>query len=160
MINPFQEIDWKPDVAAIRKFGMSLTIGATILLFAFFWLWVFADSSRRFCEVFASVFVVVLFIGLVVTMLPKASRPIYLVWYFLGACVGTVISNTILIAFYYCFFSVIAVVSVWPGVTRCSSSGRGPILCGKNISRKSWQDITDSISLDYSRDFVVPTLSL
>jgi hypothetical protein len=132
MINPFQEIDWKPDVAAIRKFGMSLTIGATILLFAFFWLWVFADSSRRFCEVFASVFVVVLFIGLVVTMLPKASRPIYLVWYFLGACVGTVISNTILIAFYYCFFSVIAVVM--------RMAGRDPLQLKRPRTDSMWQE--------------------
>jgi hypothetical protein len=99
MINPFQEIDWNPDLTKRREFGRVLFIGfdliAALLLLAD-WLALIPLSKPLFLGA-----VVGAFLGLLAWLFPRYARPLYVVWYALGACVGIVTSNLLLTAAYY-----------------------------------------------------------
>jgi Saxitoxin biosynthesis operon protein SxtJ len=99
MMNPFAEVNWNPDRAARRKFGLSLMIGfpciATVLLLGGH----FARGSWKPGLVWLGV--VGFALGLVFWVLPGIAKPFYLVWYFLGCCMGFVIGNLVLSAFFY-----------------------------------------------------------
>jgi hypothetical protein len=103
MMNPFTEVNWNPDRPARRKFGLSLMIGfpciAAVLLLGghlakggwkpgLFWL-----GGVGFA------------LGLVFWALPAIAKPFYLVWYFLGCCVGFVVGNLVLTLFFYALLS-------------------------------------------------------
>ncbi len=99
MMNPFTEVNWNPDLPARRKFGVSLMIGfpciAAVLLLAghfakggwkpgLFWL----GGIGFAC-------------GLVFWALPVIAKPFYLVWYFIGCCIGFVMGNLVLTLFFF-----------------------------------------------------------
>lgn len=110
MINPFKDINWQPNIGELRKFGVTLAIGGTIVVVLMCLLWAMIDQFQNFARVLAVIFSVVLVLGLLTVSMPKICRPIYYVWYFFGACIGFVVTNTILIVFFYCCFSLIAVL--------------------------------------------------
>jgi len=99
MFNPFREVNWHPGRAEIRKFGWSLVIGfpslAAVLLLAarlksgtwnmppFLWL--------AGCGLAA---------GALFVAIPLLAKPFYVLWYFLACCIGTIVGNTLLTAFY------------------------------------------------------------
>ncbi len=99
MFNPFREINWRPSLAERRAFGRSLMIGfpslaVALLLAARVWsgTWrVIPFLWLGGCGMAAG--------GLFVAV-PLLARPFYLLWYFLACCIGTVIGNTLLAAFY------------------------------------------------------------
>jgi hypothetical protein len=110
MINPFADINWKPDERELRKFGRSLVIGGPILAAVFAGLRLAVPAYAGRCGVIAAIFAGAALAGCFALALPRWSRPVYLVWYFLAACIGTVISNVLLLAFYYLFFTPFALV--------------------------------------------------
>tara|TARA_B100000809_G_C15037180_1_gene494185 strand:+ start:588 stop:1028 length:441 start_codon:yes stop_codon:yes gene_type:complete len=110
MINPFKEINWQPNIGELRKFGVTLAIGGTVVVVLMCLLRSTIDRFQNLTWVLAVIFSVVLVLGLLTVSMPKICRPIYYVWYFFGACIGFVVTNTIFIVFFYCFFSLIAVV--------------------------------------------------
>jgi hypothetical protein len=129
MINPFTEINWSPDTEALRAFGKSLIIGGAILALVTFGLSKVWDATHW--KVLNQVFLIMIPCGVVFMIVPILGKPIYYVWYFLAACIGFVISNVILVAFYYLFFSVIALV--------IRTTGRDPLQL-KKPSQGTWSD--------------------
>ena len=99
MINPFKDTNWNPDRAERRKFARSLVIGfpALALVFALaglvkthaFPMWTLALAVGGAAA------------GAVFWIVPQIARPFYLAWYFLACCIGIVVSNALLVAFYY-----------------------------------------------------------
>ena len=110
MINPFKEISWQQNTGELRKFGATLAIGGITVVVLMCVLWVTVDRFQNLAKVLFCIFSAVLVLGLLTVSLPKICRPIYYVWYFFGACIGFVVTNTIFIVFFYCCFSLIAVL--------------------------------------------------
>lgn len=110
MINPFQEINWKPDKNELRKFGKALIIGGAIIALLA-WTGSLISSSLKDKGVYISgLFAIVSLLGALVMLCPKYFKWLYLIWYFIAACIGTVISNLLLAGFYYLVFSPISLV--------------------------------------------------
>ncbi len=108
MNNPFRDIDWNPDRAGRRKFARTLTIGFPVLATVFAiigWL-----RSGTFPEWTLALAVIGFTIGLLLWIVPQIARPFYLVWYFFACCIGIVVSNLLLIAFYYLVLTPIGLV--------------------------------------------------
>ena len=63
--------------------------------------------------VMPKLFAAFLVLGIVSLLIPPLGRYIYLVWYFVAACIGFVLTNLLLAGFFYLFFSVIALFFRW-----------------------------------------------
>jgi hypothetical protein len=109
MINPFKEINWKPDNAEVRKTGKAMLLGFVIL-----WLIL---SLLREMEWLPSVLVnkplnticlIGIGLGMLMFVVPLLGRPVYYVWFFFAACMGIVMSNLILTLVYYLIFGGMA----------------------------------------------------
>ena len=103
MLNPFQDTDWNPDLAARRRFARSLVIGFPVIAALFAILgWVKGHAFPGWTLWLglggASV-------GAVLWLVPQIARPFYLVWWFLACCVGIVTGNFLLAATYYLVFT-------------------------------------------------------
>ena len=100
MVNPFKEVNWRPDTAEKRTFGKSLVIGFPILAIVFLGLlrlrtggWE-ADIPMRLAGYGAAV-------GILFMLIPQIATPFYVVWYALACCIGLVVGNILLgIVFY------------------------------------------------------------
>ena len=99
MINPFKDTNWNPDRAERRKFARSLVIGfpALAVVFALAGL----VKTHAFPAWTISLAVIGAGAGAVFWIVPQIARPFYLAWYFLACCIGSVVSNALLVAFYY-----------------------------------------------------------
>jgi hypothetical protein len=109
MINPFKEVNWNPDTAAKRKFALSLIIGFPCVALALLllrrlisggWhlgpaLWLAGIGAAA---------------GIVLRALPGIARPFYRAWYFVSCCIGIVISNVLLAAFYFIVLTLVGLV--------------------------------------------------
>jgi hypothetical protein len=102
MINPFKEVNWKPDAAEKRKFAKSLMIGFPVIaaliligraVFAHAWHPQFPLTLGGIG--FAA--------GLVFWLIPAIATPFFYVWYAIACCVGIVIGNVLLGGFYFTF---------------------------------------------------------
>lgn len=99
MFNPFSEVNWHPGPAERRTFGWSLMVGfpvlaATLLLAVRFWSGTWRATPFLWlggCGLAA---------GALIVAIPSLAKPFYLPWYFLACCIGTVVGNTLLAAFY------------------------------------------------------------
>lgn len=125
MINPFTEINWKPDTAAKRKFAVSLIVGfpilATLFLLLLRWrtgqwnltvpLWLGGVGAGA---------------GVVFWLIPAIAGPFYLVWYGFACCMGFVIGNVLMSVFFYL---VVTPIGLLLRVT-----GRDPLKKGVNKS--------------------------
>jgi hypothetical protein len=99
MINPFQDTNWNPDLAARRSFAKSLIIGFPALAVLFTisaWLktHTFPDWTPWLAMLGAGA-------GVVFWLVPQIAKPFYLVWYFAACCIGIVVSNLLIAAFFY-----------------------------------------------------------
>ena len=99
MFNPFSEVNWHPNPAERRTFGWSLVIGfpslaAALLLAARLWSGTWNVTPFLWlggCGLAA---------GALFVAIPLVAMPFYLLWHFLACCIGTVVGNTLLAAFY------------------------------------------------------------
>jgi len=108
MVNPFEEINWRPDRSGVRKFGKLLVIvGVAVAGLAFAGTRLLADAPPALA-VFSWLFASFGLLGAVSFLFPAIGKPIYVVWHFVGACVGIVMVNLMLALFFYGFFSPIA----------------------------------------------------
>jgi hypothetical protein len=100
MINPFKEVNWKPDAAEKRKFARSLMIGFPIIaVLIFVGRGVFGHSwSGQFPLRLGGIGFGA---GLIFWMLPAIATPFYYVWYALACGMGIVIGNVLLSGFYF-----------------------------------------------------------
>ncbi len=100
MLNPFQEINWRPDSTERRKFAVSLVIGfpcvATVVLLVQRWpngAWNFSPALTLATAGVA--------LGAVLWAFPQIARPFYVVWYGLACAIGFVTGNALLAAVYF-----------------------------------------------------------
>ncbi|MBI5800774.1 MAG: hypothetical protein HZA92_08650 [Verrucomicrobia bacterium] len=100
MVNPFKEVNWNPDRAALRTFARSLVIGFPCVAVAFLlagllagkgWNLSFALKLGGGGAAAGALFYVV----------PAIARPFYIVWYALACCVGIVVGNVLLGLIFY-----------------------------------------------------------
>jgi hypothetical protein len=108
MINPFEDINWKPTDNDVRKFGRTLLIGGVIIAVVLSVVGVFYQDMPNILRILAKVFGGVAVAGVIAMLLPKPARPLYFVWFFIGGCIGTVVSNVVFILFYYVLFTGVA----------------------------------------------------
>jgi hypothetical protein len=135
MINPFRETNWNPAPQDLRSFGKLIAIGFPIvaaLLGASAWLrshawpgWTLWLGAVGFSA------------GLVCMIVPRAARPIYLVWMMLGCCVGLVVANVVLAAIYFLIVTPIGIA--------LRLAGRDPLRRNIEPGRASyWDDVQKS----------------
>ena len=108
MINPFLDINWHPDRRALRKFAVVLLIG--LLLSAL--ITVLAGKVPA-----AEMLLYAALLPLFGITFPLLMRPLYYLWFALGGTIGLVISNTVLIFFYYTLFTFYAGILRFTGKT-------------------------------------------
>ena len=146
MLNPFQEVNWRPDRRESRRFAQSLVIGFPCI--ALLWLLMRRVSSGGW-NLRQALYIggTGLAVGLVLWALPGIARPFYLVWYGIACSIGIVVGNVLLGIIFYLFVTGI-------GLLR-RTLGRSPIR--KNINRQetsAWQDVTQpEDSRQYYRQF-------
>jgi len=126
MINPFQEINWRPTDKDMERFGKVIFAGAVVVALGCFWLSGGAGVLGPY---------LILFIGFAVFFLamlaPRAALPFYYLWFFLSACIGTVVANLLMLLFFYLVFTPFA----WAART---ISGRDPLHLKKNPAANSY----------------------
>jgi len=92
MVNPFKEVNWNPGPQERRKFALSLVIGfpcIAVVLLLLGWLRGKGWNLPLAAEVGGGG----LAVGLLLLALPQIARPIYVGWYFVACCIGTVVGN-------------------------------------------------------------------
>ncbi len=130
MINPFEQINWNPDDKALKSFGTSMLIGLCTIAILICAVNFFRASSHSF-----SFPLILASLGLLLFILsriaPKAVIPVYYPWFFIAACIGIVVSNLILTAFFYLFFTPFAI-----GLKLFT--GRDPLQLKKSADKKTY----------------------
>lgn len=112
MINPFKEINWKPDQVELRKFAISLIIGFPVIAVVLFFVkWIFGDpdlktgSAMPDPQGFLLLGGIGAAVGLVCLLIPPIARLLYPVWYGIAACIGIVLANLLFTLLFYVLFA-------------------------------------------------------
>jgi hypothetical protein len=100
MLNPFKDVNWNPGPAEKRKFAVSLVIGFPIVAAVFFLLRRMITGQWNPVPPLW-IGVLGLGVGLLLLALPAIARPFYVIWYFLGCCIGIVVGNVLFAVFYF-----------------------------------------------------------
>ena len=104
MINPFNDINWKPGPADLRKFAWSLIIGFPCIASFFFLAKWTTTQAMPAPPSFLLLGGIGAGVGLLCILLPLLARPLYYVWYALAACIGLVMANLIFALMFYAIF--------------------------------------------------------
>ena len=99
MLNPFSEINWKPDRGERREFARSLMLGFPLMALVFLaiargytgtWpLW----PTWLGCGGFA--------VGVLLWIAPPLAWPVYAAWNAIGGVIGFVVGNLLLVLVFY-----------------------------------------------------------
>ena len=92
MVNPFKEVNWNPDTRERRKFALSLIIGFPCIAVVLLVFGLLRGKGWNL-PVAAAIGGGGLAVGLLLLALPQIARPVYVVWYFVACCIGTVVGN-------------------------------------------------------------------
>lgn len=133
MINPFRDINWHPDERQVRDFGKTLLAGFSIVSIL---LLIVSFASSGTCSARFPIFIMLGgYLAYLTTIISaKMSLPIYWSLFFVSACIGTIVSNLLLILFFHMFFSPFAIILR-------VITGRDPLRLKKKSGLKSgWKD--------------------
>ena len=109
MINPFADVNWRPDRPGLRGFARSLMIGFPIL--AVVWAVLLRVSTGTWHLTPAAwLGATGAGAGLLFYVLPAAARPFYVIWYGVACSIGLVVSNVLLAAAFYLILTPIGVL--------------------------------------------------
>ncbi|MFI5403186.1 MAG: SxtJ family membrane protein [Planctomycetota bacterium] len=145
------KIDWRPDRAGYRKFGVAVFVGFTIIGAL---VWLFGGSLAATREAgrlvwgplpwFTIPTAAILALSIVA---PRACRPFYIAWMAIAFVMGTVISNLLLAVIYWILFGGIAALF--------RLRGRDGLLLKKPAAGSStWTTTSDASSRErYQRQF-------
>lgn len=137
MLNPFNDVNWKPQKPELSKFGKSMIIGFSVLALIFFSYYFFKGVSSKYpLYLFCTGIICFLFSYINQTL----GRLCYWVIYGTSCSIGLLISNILLIAFYYLFFTPIALV------VRLST-GRDPLKLKKPTGNSNWNKYNSNVEL-------------
>jgi uncharacterized membrane protein len=141
MINPFKEINWRPDDDALVAYGRSMLIGFSIIAALVFVFGLFRNPFDQAIATPMVVFLIGFFIYALSRLGSEVCKPVYLVWHFLAACVGIVVANLVLLLFFHLVFTPIAIIARW-------TTGRDPLCLRKDPEKKTfWVDAKPPKSL-------------
>ena len=137
MVNPFKEVNWRPNVAERRKFALSLMIGFPCVALLFL---LAGRLARGSWSPVLPLWIggVGVGLGVVLWLLPWLARPFYLVWYALACCIGIVVGNLLLIAFFYLVMTPIGVLM--------RAAGRAPMQKGFDRSAATYWTNAEKVS--------------
>ena len=135
MINPFREINWRPDPRELRTFGKVIAIGFPIVAA------LLSISARLRSHAWPAwtlwLGAIGLAVGLACILAPRVARPLYLVWMALGCCIGLIVANVVMAAIYFLIVTPIAILM--------RLAGRDPLRRGIERERASyWDDVQKS----------------
>lgn len=99
MLNPFKDVNWNPGLAQRRAFAKSLMIGFPIIAAVF--ALISLATTRTVKPFFYWLGGIGFGVGLVLWLVPQVAKPFYLLWYFIGCSIGIVVSNVIMVLFYF-----------------------------------------------------------
>ena len=105
MINTFEQINWKPNDDEIKAFAKTLFIGSLVVSVVFF---IYTLSSSTLTEALYLPLYIIIAGGMIILFSdinPGLLIPLYYVWYLIGAFIGGIVSNLLLILFYYLIFA-------------------------------------------------------
>jgi hypothetical protein len=105
MINPFKEINWKPDSKELRKFAWSLIVGFPFVASFLFLAQGIKTHALPGAHVFLMLGGIGAGVGLVCLLIPSIAKLLYPIWYFLAACIGIVMANLILMLLFFGLFA-------------------------------------------------------
>ncbi|MFH0783331.1 MAG: hypothetical protein V2B20_15460 [Pseudomonadota bacterium] len=131
MINPFQEVNWRPGSSELRRFGVTLVVGFAIISSILLAIRCSVMPMAEAVQLVAWIFAFGAGLGLLAILLPPLARPFYLLWYFLSCSFGMVISNLCFLLFYYALFSPFALLLR-------ILTGRDPLVLKKPENRESY----------------------
>jgi hypothetical protein len=100
MVNKFKDINWSPNLAERRKFGLTLMAGAPCMGVGLTIILRLASGHWNF-QVPAIVAGIGFTLGLVSWILPVLALPIYRAWYFLICIIDTVVTAVVLTVLFY-----------------------------------------------------------
>jgi len=145
MVNPFKDTNWNPDRTARRSFAKSLMIGFPTLAVIFSLIgWLTKGALPSWTPWLAGVGAG---LGAALWLAPQVAKPFYLAWYFAACCMGIVISNLLLVAFYYLVITPVGLIM--------RAIGRDPMK--RQWEREAttyWQDAEKDIAPErYFRQF-------
>jgi hypothetical protein len=108
MINPFADVNWRPDRQDCRAFAKSWIVGfpAIALVLAALVRW----RTGAWVEWPWWVATLGFAVGVVCLVSPAFAGPIYVAWYAIGGTIGFVVSNLFLIATFYLIVTPIGLV--------------------------------------------------
>lgn len=103
MLNPFKEVQWRPNLAERRKFGVSLMIGFPALALVFWTIgWAFGETPPT--DLMSRLGGIGFAAGLLFTLVPWIATPFYQVWYAIACVMGVVVGNLALSLIYFVIF--------------------------------------------------------
>src|SRR5437773_7307008 len=109
VVNPFKEVNWKPDARELRKFAWSLIVGfpcVAALLLAVGCLrgkgWNLSLALEVGCIGAVA--------GIIFLVMPTLAKPLYLIWYAAACTVGITLGNVLLLAVFYLFITGIGLL--------------------------------------------------
>ena len=145
MINPFKDTDWSPDLEARRKFAKSWAIGFPIIAAVFSALGLLTGRGVPAWAPWVGVGGGCA--GALLYFLPQLARRFYLGWYFVACCIGIVVSNGLLIAFFYLVITPFGLIM--------RAFGRDPMKRAWEPSATTyWRDADKSVAPErYFRQF-------
>jgi hypothetical protein len=100
MVNPFKDINWKPDLVERRKFARNLSLGFPIVAVVWFVIILLVTGKPNYPFLIYTA-VVGTSLGAVLYALPQIALPFYCFWFFISCCIATVVSNLLLVIFFY-----------------------------------------------------------
>ena len=131
MINPFEQINWKPEEKDLKSFAKSLFIGFIVIGTIIFAINCFKMPFQKALFLHGMFAVGGIVVFLISQMIPKILIPLYYPWFFISACIGIVVSNLILTMFFYLFFTPFAI-----GMKLLT--GRDPLQLRRKTDAKSY----------------------
>lgn len=114
MVNPFREVNWRPDPHERRRFARSLVLGFPIVaavLFGVGRVGATGGNARLALVVGASG----AGLGLILWAVPRIARPFYVAWYGVACAIGFVVGNAALATLFYLLFTPLGLVLRFTG---------------------------------------------
>ncbi len=145
MINPFTDTNWHPNLNERRSFARTMAIGFAVIKIALrlaAWLHIIAPKPHL-----SEFLTYGILVGVALWIFPAVAKPFYLLWFFVACCIGIVMSNVLVAAFFFLVITPIGVLM--------RAFGRDPLQKKWDPTRPTyWRDAEKSVDpARYFRQF-------
>ncbi len=109
MINPFRDVDWRPNREKRRAFAISLMVGFPIIAMLLL-IGGYLRGHGWNLPVTLAVGGGGAAAGALFWLLPGIARPFYVAWYFIACSIGIVVANVLMATVFYVFVAGLGLV--------------------------------------------------